>query len=223
VIPLDVRDEQSVRECVATVLQRAGHIDALVNNAGYALIGAAEETSLQEAKELFDINFFGVLRITQAVLGILRQQRSGRIAIIGSAVGFLPAPYQAIYAASKHALEGYAESLDHEVRQFGIRAAVIEPGFIRTDIAVNSELASARIEAYAKEREHVHTAVRESVANGEDPVRVALGVSEALTTRSPRVRYTAGRQARVLRVLRKFSPAWLFERGLRKQFRLGAA
>ena len=104
VIRLDVRDEQSVRSCVQTVLDRAGRIDALVNNAAYALIGSSEETSIEEAKELFETNFFGALRMAQAVQPIMRKQGYGRIVNIGSVVGFLPAPYQGIYAASKHAL-----------------------------------------------------------------------------------------------------------------------
>jgi NAD(P)-dependent dehydrogenase (short-subunit alcohol dehydrogenase family) len=223
VLPLDVTDAAGITATVDAIQARAGRIDVLVNNAGYTLIGSAEETSLQEAKELFDTNFFGVLRVIQAVLPIMRQQQSGRISIIGSAVGFLPAPYQGIYAASKHALEGYAESLDHEVRQFGIRVAVIEPGFIRTNIAANSQLAARHVEAYAGDRDRVLTAVRESVATGEDPVRVALVVLRALTRRSPRVRYPAGWQATLLSRVRKFAPRGIFERGLRKRFRLNAA
>ncbi len=111
-VALDVREEESVRSCIGIVLEKAGRIDALVNNAGYDLIGSAEETSVLEAMKLFDTNFFGVLRVIQAVLPTMRQQGAGRIAIIGSVGGFLPMPYQGIYAASKHALEGYAESLD---------------------------------------------------------------------------------------------------------------
>src|SRR5713226_8298312 len=124
-VRLDVRDEESVRSCLRTVLDQAGRIDALVNNAGYTLIGSLEETSIEEAKDVFETNFFGVLRMSQALLPIMREQGYGRIANISSVLGFLPAPYQGIYAASKHALEGYSESLDHEVRQFGIRVSVI--------------------------------------------------------------------------------------------------
>src|SRR5271167_101774 len=100
-LKLDVRDEQSVDSCVWTMLDRAGRIDALVNNAGYALIGSLEETSMEEARELFETNFFGVLRMSRAVLPIMREQGHGRIAIIGSVAGFLPMPYQGIYAATK--------------------------------------------------------------------------------------------------------------------------
>src|SRR6266699_4966570 len=105
-VRLDLRDDESARSCVRTVIDRAGRVDALVNNAGYTLIGSLEETSIEEAKELFETNFFGVLRMSQAVLPIMREQGYGRIAHIGSVAGFLPMPYQGIYAASKHALEG---------------------------------------------------------------------------------------------------------------------
>src|SRR2546427_10181365 len=192
-LQLDVRDDESVKEAVRSLLSRAGRIDALVNNAGYTLIGSLEETSIEEAKQLFETNFFGVLRMSRAVLPIMREQGYGRIANIGSVAGFLPMPYQGIYAASKHALEGYSESLDHEVRQFGIRVSVIEPGFTQTNIAQNAQLAGQAIAAYAAERGRVGDVVRESTTNGEDPVKVAAIVLEALTTRSPRLRYLAGR------------------------------
>ncbi len=223
VVRLDVREEESVRSCVRIVLGQAGRIDALINNAGYALIGSLEETSMEEAKQLFETNFFGVLRVSQAVLPIMREQGYGRIANVGSVVGFVPAPYQGIYAASKHALEGYSESLDHEVRQFGIRVSVIEPGFTRTSISQNSQVAGRPIEAYASERNRVLGVLRESFVKGADPMTVAAVVLDALTSRSPRQRYRAGREAKLVGLLRKFAPSKLFEMGLRKQFGLGAA
>jgi len=222
IVQLDVRDAEAVRSGVRTVLDRAERIDALVNNAGYALIGALEETSAEEAKQLFETNFFGVLRMSQAVLPVMREQGFGRIANIGSVVGFLPAPYQAIYAASKHTLEGYSESLDHEVRRFGVRVSVIEPGFTRTSISQNSQTVEHPLEVYGSERNRVLHAIREGVANGEDPVRVASVVLESLISRSPRLRYPAGRDAKLTSRLRKFLPSRLFDKGLRKKFGLGA-
>jgi NAD(P)-dependent dehydrogenase (short-subunit alcohol dehydrogenase family) len=127
-----------------------------------------------------------------------------------------------IYAASKHALEGYSESLDHEVRQFGIRVSVIEPGFTRTNLAQNGKLASQPIAAYASERNRVLDAIRESIANGEDPARIASVVLEALTSHSPRLRYPAGREVKILTLLKKLAPAQLLDRGIRKQFGLEA-
>ena len=223
VVLVDVRDEESVRSGVRTVLDRTGRIDALVNNAGYALIGSSEETSIEEARDLFETNVFGVLRMSRAVLPIMRGQGYGRIANVGSVVGFVPAPFQAIYAASKHALEGYSESLDHEVRRFGVRVSVIEPGFTRTNMSQNSQVAQRLLEVYASERNGVLHAVRENIEHGADPGVVAAVVLEALTSRSPRLRYPAGREAKFLSLLRKFAPSGLFDRGLRKQFGLGSS
>ena len=177
----------------------------------------------EEAKQLFETNFFGVLRMSQAVLPIMRGQRYGRIANVSSVVGFVPAPYQGIYGASKHALEGYSESLDHEVRQFGIRVSVIEPGFTRTKISQNSQVAGRLLEAYESERNRVLDAVRENTASGENSFTAASAVLEALTARSPRARYPVGQEAKLLSRFRKLIPSKLFDKSLRKQFGLGAA
>ncbi|HXZ79401.1 MAG TPA: oxidoreductase [Terriglobales bacterium] len=219
-VRLEVRDEPSIASAVRFVLDQAGRIDALINNAGYALIGALEETSLEEARDLFETNFFGVLRLTQAVLPLMRKQKYGRIVNIGSAAGFIPAPYQGIYSASKHALVGYSESLDHEVRQFGIRISVVEPGFTRTNINKNAHLADHLIADYAADRDHVIQTLREKNANGADPAQVASAVLHALTSSSPRQVYLAGKNARLISLLRKFAPAGVFDKGLRKQFGL---
>src|SRR5262249_6457745 len=115
-LPLDVTDAASVKSAVQTVLEKTGRIDVVVNNAGSAILGALEETSVDQAKTLFDTNVFGVMRTSQAVLPSMRAQGSGLIINVSSVLGFLPAPYLALYASTKHALEGLSESLDHEVR-----------------------------------------------------------------------------------------------------------
>ena len=157
------------------------------------------------------------------MLPIMRGQGYGRIANVSSVVGFLPAPYQGIYGASKHALEGYSESLDHEVRQFGIRVSVIEPGFTRTKISQNSQVAGRLLEAYESERKRVLDAIRENTASGENSFTAASAVLKALTARSPRPRYPVGREAKLLSRFRKLIPSKLFDKSLRKQFGLGAA
>jgi NAD(P)-dependent dehydrogenase (short-subunit alcohol dehydrogenase family) len=217
---LDVRDDESVRSCVRAVLNQTGRIDALINSAGYALFGAVEEITIEEAKRVFETNFFGVLRMCQAVLPIMREQNCGRIANISSVLGFLPAPYMGVYAASKHAIEGYSQSLDHEVRRFGIRVSVIEPGFTRTSLGYNQQLASRPVPVYSRERYRVMVAIAGNLANGDHPATVASVVLEALTSRSPRLRYQSGPKAKLLNVLRKFAPSSLVDRGLRKQFGL---
>ena len=186
------------------------------------LQGSLEETGIDEAKALFETNFFGVLRMSAAVLPTMRQQRAGRIVNISSVIGFLPAPYMEIYAASKHAIERYSESLDHEVRQFGIRVSVIEPGFTRTSFGLNGQVTNRPLEAYAVERDRAAEAVREHITNGDDTAVVASRVLAALMSDSPRLRYPAGREAKFLSRLRKFAPSSLLDKGLRKQFGLAA-
>jgi len=219
---LDVRDGVSIDAAVGRVLAESKRVDVLVNNAGGVLSGAIEETDIEQAQALFDVNFFGVARVTRAVLPTMRAQHSGRIIFISSVLGFLPGPFTAFYAASKHAIEAYAESLDHEVRTLGIRALLVEPGFIRTRIGENGVDAARPLEAYAGARVRVTQKVEASILAGDDPKVVASKVLEAATVRTPRLRYPVGKGAAKLSLFRNFMPAGMLSSGLRKEFRLDA-
>jgi NAD(P)-dependent dehydrogenase (short-subunit alcohol dehydrogenase family) len=219
---LDVRDAASVERGIQQVLEAAGRIDLLVNNAGGTVMGAVEETSLDQARELFDVNFFGAVRMTQAVLPAMRKQKSGRIVFISSVLGFLPAPFMGFYAASKHALEGLAESLDHEVRTLGIRAALVEPSWMRTKIESSGEPAANPIDDYATTRSRARASVQASVTHGDAPELVAEAVLRAATEEKPVLRHPVGKRAGLLGRLRRFVPAGAFDRALRKSFRLDA-
>ena len=221
-VRVDVRDRNSVEEGVASVFERAGRIDLLVNNAGTGFIGAGEETTPEEAFDLFNTNFFGVMRMTQAVLPAMRKQRSGRIINIASVLGFLPAPYMSVYAASKHAVEGYSESLDHEVRNVGIRVILVEPGITRTNFGSHAANGDG-IADYRNEREQVTATVRDKIKGGADPSIIADIVLRAATAATPALHYQAGPGARLLRVLRSIAPASLIDKGIRKQWGLGVA
>src|SRR5436309_5031903 len=138
-LPLDVTSDESVEATIREVLRAEGRIDLLVNNAGFSVAPAgAEESSIEQARSIFDTNFFGIVRMTRAVVSHMRFQGSGRIINIGSVLGFLPAPYMALYSATKHAVEGYSESLDHELRTRGIRVSVIEPAYTNTQFDASS-------------------------------------------------------------------------------------
>jgi NAD(P)-dependent dehydrogenase (short-subunit alcohol dehydrogenase family) len=169
---------------------------------------------------VFETNFFGVVRMTQAVLPAMRQQVAGRIVNIGSVAGFVPMPFQAAYAATKHALAGWTESLDLEVRPFGIRAILVQPGFFRTDIDRHSSGGSLPKGVYESERTRVVEKMRLSVENGDDPVKVAEAVVQASTKKNPNKKVLVGRGTRQVRVLRTFLPSALFELGLRRQLGL---
>jgi NAD(P)-dependent dehydrogenase (short-subunit alcohol dehydrogenase family) len=222
-IQLDVTDDASVTAAVSTVVQRAGRIDIVVNNAGFGVLGAAEETSVGQAQQLFETNFFGLVRLTREVLPYLRAQGSGRIINISSVLGFLPAPYGALYSASKHAVEGYSESLDHETREFGVRVSVVEPGYTNTSFEANATDADSPIDSYAPVREHVKRVLAKAVRAGDDPAVVARAVLKAATDRTPKLRYPAGPLARRLALLKKFAPAGLLDNGIRKANKLTKA
>jgi NAD(P)-dependent dehydrogenase (short-subunit alcohol dehydrogenase family) len=219
-VQLDVTDDASVAAAVSTVVQRAGRIDIVVNNAGAGVFGAAEETSITQAQQLFETNFFGLVRLTREVLPYLRAQRSGRIINIGSVLGFLPSPYGSLYAASKHAVEGYSESVDHETRDFGVRVSVVEPGYTNTSFEANATDADSPLDSYEAVREHVKQVIAKAVRAGDDPAVVAQTVLKAATSRTPKVRYPAGPLARRLSLLKKFAPAALLDNGIRKANKL---
>jgi NAD(P)-dependent dehydrogenase (short-subunit alcohol dehydrogenase family) len=146
-VEMDVRDDVSVKRAIEVIIGKSKRIDVLVNSAGGTLLGSVEETSISEAQALFDTNVFGTLRTTQAVLPHMRQQRSGKIINVSSVLGFLPAPYMGLYSASKHAIEGMSETLDHEVRNFGVRVVLVEPSYTKTNLDLNAPQAVNRISA----------------------------------------------------------------------------
>jgi NAD(P)-dependent dehydrogenase (short-subunit alcohol dehydrogenase family) len=218
----DVRDDEAVKALVASVLSQTGRIDVLVNNAGIGLLGGAEESSISQVQTLFDVNLFGVLRMTNAVLPAMRQRGQGRIVNISSVLGFLPAPYSAHYSATKHALEGYSESLDHEVRAFNIRVSLIEPAYTRSVFEQNALEPDSALKEYDKARAGARALVRDVMTTADPPEVVADAVLLAATAAYPRRRYTAGKVARQVSVLRRFAPAEMFDKSLRKQMRLPA-
>ena len=218
-VSMDVTDDASVNAAVQSIERKASPIQLLVNNAGYSFMGALEETSVDEARQQFETNLFGVLRVTNAVLPGMRQQGFGRIVNISSVLGFLPSPYMGIYAASKHAVEGYTETLDHEVRRFGVRALLVEPAYTKTNLSGNTKSAKISLEAYADERKRMTEMTLQSIERGDDPQRVADAVLNALTVKSPRLRYPVGKGVALSR-MRRFVPAGMFDKSFRKQFQL---
>src|SRR5437016_8601545 len=152
-LSLDVTREESVEAAVAELLRREGRIDLLVNNAGFGVApAAAEESSIEQAKAIFETNFFGLVRMTRAVVPHMRRQGSGRMINIGSVLGFLPMPYGALYSATKHAVEGYSESLDHELRTRGIRVTVVEPAYTKTQFDANFLEPDSKLDEYHEAR-----------------------------------------------------------------------
>ncbi len=219
-IQADVNDEESVKSAIASILKEQDQIDILVNNAGFAMVGATEENSIAQVKAIFETNFFGVVRMTNAVLPTMRKQRSGRILHIGSIVGLIPSPYMSYYSATKHAVEGYAESLDHEIRKFGIRSIVIEPGFMKTAVSSQSLNMDNPIQEYSSERESVRKLIEHGVDAGPSPDLVAEKLLEAAEVSSPRLRYPVGKDAKMISFIRRFAPRAFFDKSLHSQLKL---
>ncbi len=222
-LPLDVTSDESVEAAVTQLIRLEGRIDLLVNNAGFGVApGGAEESSIEQAKAIFETNFFGLIRVTRAVVPHMRRQGNGRIINIGSVLGFLPMPYGALYAATKHAVEGYSESLDHELRTRGIRVSVIEPAYTKTQFDANFIAPDSKLDEYREARALLDKVLKEVMAAADDPVVVADVVLKAASAVHPKLRYTAGKLAGRLRLLRRFAPAAVLDAGIRKDLRLAA-
>jgi NAD(P)-dependent dehydrogenase (short-subunit alcohol dehydrogenase family) len=197
-VQLDVTDENSVKNAIQSILSESGRIDLLVNNAGYGLTGAFEDIGIVEIKSLFETNVFGVIRVTQAVLPIMRKQGSGRIINISSGAGRIGYPGGSAYVSSKFALEGLTESMAFEVEQFGIKTVLVEPGFIRTNFAENIVIAkkaqdpnSPYSQMMMQMKSSSHR--RRMNENAPDADLVASVIVEAATAKEPNLRYLAGK------------------------------
>lgn len=217
VLPLrvDVADDESVASGFASVMAREGRLDALVNSAGMGLAGAIELTSPSEARAQFEANFFGVLRTCRAAIPRMRTQRTGAIVNIGSIAGQLAVPYQGLYSASKFALEGFTEALRLEVKRFGIRVVLVEPGDHRTGFTAHRVMTaeSAGDTPYREASQRAVDRMRRDEQQGPGPERIALLVHRVLCCRNPRLRYTTGPVSQRAAVwLKRLAPNRLTER-----------
>jgi NAD(P)-dependent dehydrogenase (short-subunit alcohol dehydrogenase family) len=213
---LDVRSDDSVK----ALFDEVGRLDVLIDNAGYALTGAAEETTLAEAKAQFETNFFGAVRVVNAALPAMRAARAGKIIIIGSLAGLTAIPFSAFYSATKYALEGYAEALWHELRPFGIDVTLVEPGFVRTRLGEASQVAAGPLPAYADFQKRALRAIDGAVSRGIAPERVAARVLGIVQSDHPRLRYRVGADATWLPRLKNVAPWSVFAAGVRRTFAL---
>lgn len=220
-VTLDVTSDDSVASAVDEVLGRFGHLDVVVNNAGVGLLAAAEESSAEQAAAVFDVNVLGALRVTRAVLPHMRARGVGRIINVSSVLGLIPAPFMAVYAASKHAIEGYSESLDHELRGMGVRVLLVEPGYTSTGFEANGLSPDSPRAVYDAQRAVAADVLSEAMKRADDPSAVARAVVRAATDAKPRLRYPAGPLAKRVSLLRRLAPRRAFDGQIRKLNRLG--
>ncbi len=213
-IALDVDDDASVERGVAALIARAGRLDALVNNAGWAIMGAVEDTSVAEAKAQLETNFFGVLRLCRAVLPAMRRQGGGTIVTISSLSGVFGTPFSGLYSASKFAVEGLCEALRFETRKLGIRTVLIEPGDHASALPARRRIvaAAATNPAYRDAFAKFKANQEKDEAKAPPPEGVARLVSRVLNLSAPRPRYTVGLLGqRIVVPLKRFLPGKLFE------------
>ena len=197
VIQLDVIDDESLKNAIDHVTSEAGRIDVLVNNAGYGLVGALEELSMEEFKAQYETNLFGLVRVIQAVLPTMRKQRSGRILNLSSGAGLFGYPGGSAYVSSKFAVEGLSESMAYELEPFGIRVILIEPGFVQTNFAssmVIAKKAQDPTSPYSQMMQRIAASSSELAKSGSSADFVANAILDAATNPNPRLRYLVGKE-----------------------------
>ena len=216
---LDITSDESVRACMSSLLTKTGQIDVLVNNAGQALVGGLEETSVEEAKAHFDTSFFGTVRMVSAVLPDMRKRRSGQIINVASLAGTFPVPFEGYYGAAKAALMAYSEVLRQELKTLGINVSVVEPGFFRTNLGSTRVAAAKPISDYDEMRKRAHAALAESFNEGGDPQEVADTIVKIIESSTPRLHYPVGKEKSYL-FMKRILPTSAMESQTRKHWRL---
>jgi short-subunit dehydrogenase len=215
-IALDLDSEQSINTFSERIFKEIGHLDILINNAGFLVSGIAEETPIELGRQQLETNFWGTIKVTNAVLPYFRKQKFGKIITVGSIVGLVSFPNGAYYAASKHALEGYFKSLRYELNEFNISVSMIEPAAFKTSILDNSSSPLTKIEDYNPLRRKIEKFTIDLVKSAEDPAIVSVKVLKVVQTDKPKFRNIVGKGTSVLINLQHFAYG-ILEKNVLKQ------
>ena len=219
-LPLDVTSDESVSKFVSDVRETHGRIDVLINNAGRSHNSLLEETTLKDARVIFEVNFWGMVRMNRAVLPVMREQGSGLIITISSIAGLVGTPGQGFYGAAKHAVEGYSETLRAELAHIPVEVALIEPGFFQTNIGKAMVRNGEPIADYDNVREIVSQKLDEGVESGGDPTEVVATIEKVIEDDGKTFRSLVGKDAKTIARLKHWlSDKWFLE-GMKKQFGL---
>ncbi len=204
-IALNLDSEESIATFSGRLFREISQLDILINNAGFLVSGIAEEIPVELGRQQFETNFWGTIKVTNAVLPYFRKQKFGKIITVGSIVGLVSFPNAAYYAASKHALEGYFKALRYELNEFNIRVAMIEPSAFKTSIMDNSSSPINKIDDYNSLRGKIENFTTDLVKSAEDPVIVAEKVLKVVQTDKPKFRNVVGKGTNVLFNLQHFA------------------
>lgn len=226
-ISMDVSDENSMQKAVKQIFNEVGHIDILINNAGFGSYGAIEDMSIADAKYQFEVNLFGVARLIQLVLPKMRENKSGKIVNVSSIGGKLVMPYGGWYFSSKHALEALSDSIRMEVKQFGIDVIVIEPGGIKSEwnsIAMDNLEKTSVHSVYKKTIDKMIISTKNSVekmskSKNAEPMVIANLIKKAIETSNPKTRYVDGYNGKFLLILRKLLSDKMFDKAMISQMK----
>jgi NAD(P)-dependent dehydrogenase (short-subunit alcohol dehydrogenase family) len=214
---MDVDDDASVNDGVATVVEQYGRLDAVVANAGWGLAGAVERTPVSDVKDQFETNFFGVVRVVRAALPHLRAGGGGHVVITGSIAGVVGLPFQAFYSATKFALDGYAEALGYEVAPFNVQVTLVQPGNFRTGFTANRrDVPADPASPYAAAEAKAIALMERDELGGADPLDAAKVVERILNSRRPPRRVSVGKwDERIGVIAKRVIPFRIFERAAR--------
>jgi short-subunit dehydrogenase len=215
-IPLDVTDIDSIKSAISATLEKFGRIDAVVNNAGYGVVGPFEATTLEQVQRQIDTNLIGLMNVCREIIPYFREQKRGHIVNIASVGGRMTLPLYSVYHATKWAVEGFSESLQHELEQFNIRVKIIEPGPIKSDFYDRSQVIATKegLHAYDHFVEKVLPNMQKAGAEGPDGTVVAQTIYDAVTDGSKRLRY--GVNTRGMLLARRFLPDSIFNPIIRR-------
>jgi NAD(P)-dependent dehydrogenase (short-subunit alcohol dehydrogenase family) len=225
VIQLDVNDDISVKNAINKIIAENGRIDVLINNAGYGLFSPIEDITLDQVKEQFETNFFGVVRLVKEVLPVMRKQRNGIIVNVSSGAGRVAIPVSSAYVATKFALEGLSESMRYELKEFGINIIIIEPGVIRTNFVENMKTAGTRSRSESPYADLIGRTLKGFgglMDNSSPPKLVAEAILNAITSKEPEIRYVVGDDAKSIMKVRKSTSDkefenWMYESVLQEK------
>lgn len=221
VLALDITDENSIREFTKQLFETTNQLDVLVNNAGYMLTGLAEETSTEEAKLQFETNFWGTVNLTNALLPHFRKQKSGQIITVSSMMGLISLPMKPIYAASKHALEGFFKSLRFEVNQFNVKVSMIQPMWAKTNLGTNMISVNGNITDYTQFKEQTNKYIKNSMAEGDEPALIVNKIIQVIKAKNPKFRNIVGKMAGMILFLNNYAYS-MFEKAIHKSIKTAA-
>lgn len=218
---LDIDEDRSIQSFTVELFENIQTLDVLVNNAGYMVTGLAEETPLEVARQQFETNFWGTVKVTNAVLPHLRKRKSGQIITISSMVGLIGPPNLSFYSASKHAVEGYFKSLRFELNQFNINVSVVEPGWFKTNLGLNAHpVRDGKIADYDLYRTKVNRVTQKGIDEAEPPQAVVNTLIELINAKEPRFSNPVAKMAGMILFLQRYLPT-IFENAIFKSVASG--